>query len=96
MQGDSERQRHIASQSYVYMIERLQRSQAATERECLGLHGALAEAIRRLVRLGQDSLDLKAALEDPSQAPITWTSVTRLMTEQQRSDEYERIYGHQT
>lgn len=60
-------------------------------REAIALHAALAEAIRRLKGAGAEYTDLMQALDTPSTAPLTWGRASK--TQQELSDEYERIYG---
>jgi hypothetical protein len=74
------------------LISRLQSSQARSEREALGLHAALVEAIRRLRSLGHASDDLWAALEQPAAAPLAWRSRTQDLTTRERAALYDQIW----
>jgi len=79
------------------LISRLHTSMNVTEREAMGLHATLAEAIRRLARLGQNTDDLQLALESPEAAPLTWRHdhpyPLRFKTQAERAAEYSRIFG---
>lgn len=79
------------------LIARLHVSMAATEREAMGLHAALVEAIRRLSAQHIRTDDLKLALDNPGSAPLNWRggnpTPTRFRTREEWSAEYERIFG---
>lgn len=79
------------------LISRLHTNMAATERDCMGLHAALVEAVRRLHALHQRTDDLKLALDNPGQAPLNWRGgtpqPTRHRTTEEWAAEYTRIFG---
>ena len=78
------------------LISRLHASSAATERECMGLHAALAEAIRRLAALHIRTDDLRLALENPGSAPLNWRGgdpqPKRYRTQADLAADYSRIF----
>ena len=77
-------------------MARLHVSMAGTERECMGLHAGLVEAIRRLHALEQPTDDLTLVLDDPGSAPLNWRGggrTRRFRTTEEWSAEYERIFG---
>lgn len=79
------------------LVSRLHASMARTERECLGLHAALAEAIRRLSAANERTDDLLLALENPGEAPLNWRGGNpqpkRYRTQGELAAEYTRIFG---
>jgi hypothetical protein len=79
------------------LVARLHVSMAGTERECVGLHAGLVEAIRRLHALDQPVDDLKLVLDSPGSAPLDWRHghprPTRFRTTAENAAEYERIFG---
>jgi hypothetical protein len=75
------------------LIGRLQDSQVRSEREALGLHAALVEAVRRLRSLDQPTDDLWTALEHPGEAPLAWRTRTQDLSTRERSDLYDTIFG---
>jgi hypothetical protein len=80
------------------LIARLHESTAATERECLGLHAALHEAIRRLSAVHIRTDDLLLALENPGSAPLNWRGGNpqpkRHRSQSELAQEYTRIFGN--
>lgn len=95
----------IVIEQFELLLSRLQASLHHTEdelkrhvadsgkiaREALALHAALAEAIRRLKAADAEYADLMQALDTPATAPLTWGRASK--TQQELSDQYERIYG---
>jgi len=77
------------------LISRLHSNMNATEREAMGLHAGLTEAIRRLARLGQDTADLQLVLETPGSAPLTYPHdrFRKIRTLEENAAEYTRIFG---
>jgi hypothetical protein len=70
------------------LVARLQASMAATERECMGLHAALVEAIRRLNSAHLRTDDLMAALDKPGEAPLNWRGGPAPTSRQARREAY--------
>jgi hypothetical protein len=89
--------RRAQSRHLEELVTRLHVSMAATEREAMGLHAALVEAIRRLHVLDQPIDDLKLVLDNPGSAPLNWRGgnprPTRIRSREEWSNEYERIFG---
>jgi hypothetical protein len=74
------------------LIGRLQTSEARTERECLGLHAALVEAIRRLKVGEHQTADLEQALAAPASAPLAWRTRTQDLSTAERSALFDHIF----
>jgi hypothetical protein len=81
------------------LVVRLHVSMAGTEREAMGLHAGLVEAIRRLHALEQPIDDLKLVLDNPGSAPLNWRGgnprPTHIRSREEWSNEYERIFGQE-
>jgi len=79
------------------LVARLHASMASTERECMGLHAALVEAIRRLSAQHIKTDDLRLALDNPGSAPLNWRggdpAPRKFRTQAENAAEYDRIFG---
>jgi len=88
----SDEARHLTE-----LVTRLHVSMARTEREALGLHAALVEAVRRLHAVHQRTDDLKLALDNPGEAPLNWRHghpTTRTHRSQEENAAlYKKIWG---
>lgn len=87
----------MAEERFEEVISRLHVNCARVERECLGLHAALVEAVRRLHSVHQRTDDLKLALDNPGEAPLNWRHghpTTRThRTQEENAALYKKIWG---
>jgi hypothetical protein len=76
------------------LISRLHASMSRTDRECMGLHAGLSEAVHRLRGYGADVSDLLLVLDDPGSAPLTYPRerFRKLRTLEENAEEYVRIF----
>jgi hypothetical protein len=75
------------------MISRLHASMSRVERDAMGLHAALAEAVQRLRGYGADVSDLLLVMDDPGSAPLSYPRerARKLRTLEENAAEYVRI-----